>query len=88
MNHFNSLHVEESNDPPGKWNIQPQASHLKSRISSPKTSPVVSAIMGILNHHAIDNGGVEVRPSYFPGESNSGSLSDPYTTSIKSIDGD
>ena len=28
----------------------------------PKTSPVISAIMGILNHHAIDNRDVEVHP--------------------------
>ena len=44
---------------------------------------MVSAIMGVLNHRAIDNGDVEVHPSYFPVESNSESAPDPDTTLIK-----
>ena len=56
--------------------------------SPPKTSPVVSAIVGILNHHAIDNGDVEVHPSDFPFGSNSESVPYPDTNPIKSIDDD
>ena len=44
--------------------------------------------MGILNHHAIDNGEVEVHYSEFPVESNSEYVPDTYTTPIKSIDDD
>ena len=88
MNHFNALHVEEPNDPPIEWNSQPPEYHLKSRTSPTKTIPVVSAIMGRLNHHAIDNGDVDVHPSYFPVESNSESIPDPDTTPVKSIDDD
>ena len=44
--------------------------------------------MGRLNHHAIDNGDVEVHPSEFPLECNSESVPDPYNTMIKSIDDD
>ena len=54
-------------------------------MSPPKISPVVSAIMGGLNHHAIDNGDVEVHPSEFTVKSNSESIPDPDTTPIKSI---
>ena len=88
MNQFNALNCEEPNDPPRDWNIQPPASHFKSRTSPPKTSPMVSAIMGVLNHRAIDNGDVEVHPSYFPVESNPEYVLDPDTTPIKSIDDD
>ena len=41
--------------------------------------------MGILNHHAIDNGDVEVQPSEFLFESNSESVPYSDTTPIKSI---
>ena len=44
--------------------------------------------MGILNYHAMNNGDVEVHPSEFPVESNPESVTDPYTTPIKSIDDD
>ena len=49
---------------------------------------MVSAIMGRLNNHAIHNGDVEVQPSEFPVEFNSGYVTDPDTTPIKSIDDD
>ena len=62
MNQFNDIHDDEPNDPPIEWKIQPTAAHFKSRRSPPKTSPMVSAIMDILNHHAIYNGDVEVQP--------------------------
>ena len=54
----------------------------------PNTSPVVSDIMGRLNHHYIDNGDVEVQPSEFLVKSNSECVPDPDTTPIKSIDDD
>ena len=44
--------------------------------------------MGRLNHHAIDNGDVDVHPSEFPFEYNSESVPDTDTTPIKSIDDD
>ena len=72
MNQFNTFHCEE-------------AAHLKSRTCPPKTSPMVSYIIGVLNQRAIDNSDVEVHPSEFPVESNSESVPDPYTTLIKSI---
>ena len=40
------------------------------------------------NHHAINNGNVEVHPSEFPVEFNSESVPYPYTTRITSIDDD
>ena len=52
----------------------------------PKTSPVVSAIMGRLNHHVVDNSCVEFHPSEFPSEYKSEYVLDPDTTLIKSID--
>ena len=88
MNQFNALHGEEPNEPPRGWNSKPPAAHFKSRTSPHKTSPVVSSIMGILNHRSIDNGDVEFRPSEFPVEFNSDSVLDPGTTLIKSIDDD
>ena len=42
--------------------------------------------MGRLNHHAIDNGDVEVYPSDFTVEFNSKYVPDLDTTRIKSID--
>ena len=87
-NQLNHLHGDEPTDKPIEWNIQPPEAHFKSRISPPQTSLVVSAIMGIINNHAIDNGYVEVLPSYFPVESNSESVTDSDTTPIISIDYD
>ena len=83
MNHFNALNGDEPTDPPREWNSKPPAAHFKSMASPPKTIPVVSAIVGILNHHSIYNGDVEVHPSLFPFEYNSESVPDPYTTPIK-----
>ena len=54
--------------------------------SPSNTRPVVSAIMGRLSRHAIDNGDVQVHTSYFPVEFKSESVPDPDTTPIKSID--
>ena len=42
--------------------------------------------MGKLNHHAINNGDIQVPTSEVPVESNYDSVPDPYTTPIKSID--
>ena len=66
MNKLNALRGDEPNEPPRECNSQPPEAHFKSRKSPFKTIPVVSYIMGIINHHAIDNGSVEVHPSEFP----------------------
>ena len=83
MNQFNALHGDETNEPPRDWNSNPPAAHFKYRTSPSKTNPVISAIMGRLNHHSIDNGDVKVPTSEFPVESHSESVSDPDTTPIK-----
>ena len=88
MNQFNELHDDKPNEPPREWNSQPPASHFKSRTSTSKTNPVMSAIVKRLNHHAIDNGDVKVPTSDIPVEYNFESISDPDTTLIKSIDDD
>ena len=49
---------------------------------------MVSAIVGIINHHAIDNGDVEFHSPDFPVEFNSESVPDTDITPIKSIDDD
>ena len=83
MNQFNALNDDGPTETPREWKIQHPAAHLKSKTSTPKTSPVVSAIMGRLNHHTIANGDAEVPPSDFFFESNSESVPDTDTTSIK-----
>ena len=62
MNKFNALHGEEPTEPPIEWIRKPPASNLKPRTSPPNNIPMVSAIMGIINHNEIDNGDVEVHP--------------------------
>ena len=47
---------------------------------------MVLDITGRINHHAIDNGDVEVHPSEYPFEYTSESVPYPETTLIKSID--
>ena len=86
MNKFNALHGKEPNDTPREWKIQPPEAQFKSRTYPPKTSPVLSDIMGRLYHNAIDNSDVEVHPSDFPVESKSKYVPYPDTTPIKSID--
>ena len=85
MNKFNALHGDEPNEPPREWNSQPTSDHFKYRTYSSKINLVISAIMGRLNHHAIDNDDVKIPTSENPVESISESVPDPYTTSIKSI---
>ena len=63
MNQLNALHCDEPTDPPREWKIQPPEAHFKSRTSPPKTSPVVSDIIEVINHHSVDNGDVEAHPS-------------------------
>ena len=63
MNHFNALHCDESKEPPRECNSQPPEAHFKSSTSPSMIISVISAIMGKLNHHVIDNGDVEVHPS-------------------------
>ena len=55
MDQFNTLHVEEPNEPTRECNIQPPAVYIKSQTSSPKIIPVISSKMGRLNHHYIGN---------------------------------
>ena len=88
MNQFNALYGDYPNEPPRECNSQPPAANFKSRTSPSKTNPVLSAVMGKLNHHAIHNSDVKIPTSEFPVESNSESAPDPYTTLIKSIDDD
>ena len=88
MNRFNSLHGEESNEPPRECNNEPPTSHFKYITSPTRTSPVVSAIMRRLNHNDVDNVYVELHPSYLPVEFKSESVPDPNTTPIISIGGD
>ena len=85
INQQNSLHGYEQTVTPRECNIQTPATHLKSSTSPPKTNPVVSAIMGILDTHSIYNCDVEVHPSSFPAEYKSESVPDLDTTPIKSI---
>ena len=88
MNQFNAIHGDEPKDTPVEWNIQPPSYHFKSRTSTSRTNPVISAILGKLNHHAIYNSDVKIPTSYFLVDSNCESVPDPYTTPIKSIDDD
>ena len=60
MNQFNAPNGEEPNETPIEWNGQPPAAHFKYRTSPPKTSPVVSAIMGRLDHNSINYGDVQL----------------------------
>ena len=82
MNQLNELHSDIPKEPPRKWNNQPSADHFKSSSSPSRTNPVVSAIMGKLNHCAINNGDIT---SDIPVESIYDSVTDPDTTPIKSI---
>ena len=63
MNPFNALHGDEPNEPQREWNRKPLVHHFKSSTFPSKTNPVISDITGRPNHHAIDNGDVEVLPS-------------------------
>ena len=70
MNQFNALHGDEPKEPPREYNRQDPAAHFKSRTSPSRTNPMISAIMGELNHHATDNGDVKIPTSKFLVESN------------------
>ena len=88
MNQFNELHGDDKNEPPSECKSQPPASHSKSSTSPSKTNPVISVIMGRLNHHAIDNVDIKVPTSEFPVEFNYESVLYQDTNLIKSIDDD
>ena len=60
MNQFNAINGDEKNEPPREWNSQPPEARFKYSTSPSKTNPVISAIMGRLNHHTIDNGDVKI----------------------------
>ena len=85
MNQFNALHGDKLKELPREWNSQPPAAHFKSRSSTSRTNTVLSAIMGKMNHHAIDNGDIT---SDDPVESSYDSVPYPETTPIKCIDDD
>ena len=63
MNQLNTLHGNEPTDTPRGWNIQHLSVQLKYWTFPPNNSPDFLAIMGILNHHVVDNGDAEVYPS-------------------------
>ena len=86
MNKFNALHGDKPKEPPREWNSQPSAAHFKSRSSTYRTNPVISAITEKLNHHDIDNCNVKIPTSDVPVESNYDSVPDPDITTIKSFD--
>ena len=83
INQLNTLHGNEPTEKPIDLKNQPPSDHLEPRTSPPKTNPVVSDIMGILNHQTIDNGYVEVQTSEFSVESNYESVLDSDITPIK-----
>ena len=83
MNQSNALHSYEPNEPTRECNSQPPVDHFKSRTSPSKINPVVSDIMGRLNHCAIDNCDVKVPTSEFPVGFNYESVPDLDTTMIK-----
>ena len=85
MNQFNTLHGDEPKEPPREWNSQSPAAHFKSRSYPFRTNPVVSTIMGRLNHHAIDNGDIN---SDVPVKSNYDSVPDKDITTTESFDDD
>ena len=82
-NQFNNLHCEKTTKQTREWISQLPEDHFKYSTSPTNTSTVVSDIMGRLNHHAIDNGYVEVHASKFLIEFNSEYVTDPYTNPIK-----
>ena len=85
INQLNTLSGYEPTDTPRECNSQPPESYFKPRTSPTKTSPVVSIIIGILNHHDIDNDDVDIIPSECLFKSTSEYVIDPDTTLIKSI---
>ena len=66
---FNTPRGEKPTDPPIEWNSETTYVQSKPCTSPTKTGPVILAIIGRLNHHAIDNGDVEVHPSEYTFES-------------------
>ena len=82
-NQFNALHDNKTTESLIEWNIQPTEVHFKYQNSPTKTSPMVSAIMGKLNHRVIYIGDVQFHPSQYPSKYNSESVSYPDTTPTK-----
>ena len=63
INQFNALHADEPTEQPREFSSQPLVDHSKQRTYPPKTIPMVSGIVGRLNHHVVDNDEAEVHPS-------------------------
>ena len=66
MKQFNTLHGDKPSEPQRQCNSQPPSVHFKPHNSAPKHSPLVSEITERINHHSVDNGDVELYPSYYP----------------------
>ena len=64
MNQFIAIHGEESNEQLIEWNSQPPEDHFKYSTYPTNKSPVVSALIGRLNHRSIDNGEHRFSNSY------------------------
>ena len=83
MNQLNTLHGDEKRSKkPTFW------SSIEILYLSYKISPLISGIMGVLNHNDVDNGDVEVYCSEYPLEYTSDSVPYTYITESKSIGGD
>ena len=68
-NQFNEVHGNTQHEPTKEWTRTSPAAQLKSPNSTTRSStdkinsPIVSDIIGKLNHYAVDNGDIEVYPS-------------------------
>ena len=71
MNKFNGIHGEEKIN--HQENVTENLHKFTSNTTTPpqKIIPVVSDIMGRLNHHGVDNSDVKVYTSNYPLESTS-----------------
>ena len=88
INQSNELRVNETTEPLRYWKSQPPEVHFKYCIPPPNTSPLVSDITGRLNHHAVDNGDLDIYPTDYALKYGYDSVPEPYNTPIKSIDDD
>ena len=66
MDYFNTINGDEPKELQREWNNQPPEAHFKSRSSPYRTNHVISAIIGKLNHRAMDNGDVKIPTSDVP----------------------
>ena len=88
MNKFNAVHGDKPKESPREWNCKPLTDNFNYRTSTSRTHPVMSAIRGELNHHAIYNRNIKIPTSDVPVDSKYDSVTYPDTTPIKSINDD